>query len=253
MELSISRIKTFKACRRLYQLKYIEHIEPTTYPEALEIGKSYHAMIDAYNKGEEVPETMTKESAMFCAYKKYIAPNFKVTASEHQMGRRLSTGDKLIGITDGIAEDGCLVEHKTTGGDITEQYEYNLQWDEQILAYMFLSGKREMWYTICKKPTIRQKQNETDEEFYHRMLEWYDDETETKIRLLKIERTDEDIEQFETALTKMCVEMRDAGISGNYYRNVCHCQVWGGRCEYSPICLNNDLSGEFVGFIKNQY
>ena len=254
MELSISKIKAFKACRRMYQLKYIEHVEPVQYSEALEIGRNYHEMIDSFYKGEKVTETFTKESAMFAAYKKYIAPNFKMIDSEYCMKKNMKKyyiDVDFVGIADGIAEDGYLVEHKTTGGDVGEMYEYNLQWDEQILAYMWLSGSRKIWYTVCKKPTIRQKQNETDEEFYRRMVEWYDDDTENKIRVIEIKRSDEEVEEFEKKLLAMCFEIDNAYATENYYRNTCHCQTWGTRCEYSPICLNYNPDENYVGFIKN--
>ena len=161
-------------------------------------------------------------------------------------------GDKLIGIVDGIAEDGHIVEHKTTGSEITEQYEYNLMWDEQILAYMLMTGSRKVWYTICRKPTIRQKQNETDEEFFCRMVEWYDTDTESKIRLLEIERTDDEVEQFRKELETIKASMQEAIEDGNFYRNTCHCNMYGRRCEYSGICLNYDPNAEHIEFVKDE-
>ena len=38
MIISVSRLKTFKACRRMYELKYIHNLEPVQTPEALETG-----------------------------------------------------------------------------------------------------------------------------------------------------------------------------------------------------------------------
>ena len=251
MEFSISKIRAFKSCRRLYELKYLEHLEPTTYAEALEVGRNYHEMIDLYNKGEEVATSFSKESAMFEAYKKYIAPNFNVRLSEEYLEYPIDAENTLVGIADGITDDGYLVEHKTTGGDITEQYEYNLQWDEQILAYMLMTGMRKMWYTVCRKPTIRQKQNESDEEFFSRMVEWYDDDTESKIRVIEIERTDEEVEKFKFELMAMVDEMSRADRYGCYYRNTCHCNLYGRRCEYSSVCLNYDPSLEYIEFVKN--
>lgn len=250
MKVSISRIRAFKSCRRLYELKYLEGLEPVTYPEALEIGKNYHSLIDAYYKGEEIEREYTKEFAMFEAYKKYIAPRFTVKESEKWLEYDINDdGDVLVGVADGVAEDGCLVEHKTVGSDITEQYEYNLLWDEQILAYMLMTGSRKVYYTVCRKPTIRQKQNESDEEFYRRMVEWYDEDTESKIRLLEVTRTDQDVADFEWSLVKMIDEIKGAK---NYYRNTCHCNMYGRRCEYSSVCLHYDPAQEYIEFVKNK-
>lgn len=255
MRVSISRIKAFKSCRKLYELKYIERLEPAQKPEALELGSSYHKLLEELNSGTalagnpEYANDFSKEMAMARAYEKYIYPKFKVVEAEKWLEYDLITGDKLVGIVDAIADDGHIVEHKSYGSEITEQYEYNLQWDEQILAYMLMTGKRKVWYTVCRKPTIRQKQNETEEEFFYRMLEWYDTDTDSKIRLLEIERTDEEVTEFEDELMLMVDEMRHAGY---FYRNTCHCNMWGRRCEYSSICLHYDPNQEYVEFIKGE-
>ena len=186
---------------------------------------------------------------MALAYQKYIYPKFHVVSAEKWMSYDLGNGDKLVGIVDGIADDGHIVEHKSTGIDITEGYEYDLLWDEQILAYMLMTGKRRVWYTICRKPTIRLCKNETDEHFFERMKEWYDTDTESKIRLLDIERTDDEVEQFRDELMAMVNEMRHAG---NFYRNTCHCNMWGRRCEYSSVCLHYDPAQEYIDFVKGE-
>lgn len=254
MQLTISQIKLFKACRQAYRLKYIERLEPVKRAEALEIGTNYHAMIEDLNNGKH-PEGTSKEAAMATAYQKYIFPHFHVTASEQVFEKEFWIDYTLKGIVDGIADDGHIVEHKTTGAEITEEYEFNLQWDEQILAYMFLTGRRKVWYTICRKPTIRQKQSETDEEFFERMVAWYDEGTESKIRLLEITRTDAEVEQFKQNLISIAIEMNVArthgiGIADPFYRNTCHCQHWGRRCEYASICLNYDPDQNYIEFQK---
>lgn len=255
MRVSISKIKAFKACRKLYELKYIERLEPAETPDALEIGKKYHKFIEELNNGadlingSEYAEDYSKELAMARAYQNYIYPHFHVVEAEKWLEYDLGNGDKLVGIADAIADDDHIVEYKTVGSDITEQYEYNLLWDEQILAYMLMTGKRKVHYVVCRKPTIRQKQNETDEQFFYRMVEWYDTDTESKIRLLEIERTDDEVAQFLDELMLMVDDMRHAG---HFYRNTCHCNMWGKRCEYSSICLNYDPSQTYIEFVKGE-
>lgn len=252
MRLSVSKIKAFKSCRRLYQLKYIEGLVPAQTPESLKIGKSYHELIDWLNKHgnlDDVEEEHTKAHAMATAYMKYIYPKFKVVESEKWFEYSLGGNHKLVGIADAIADDGHIVEHKTTGSEITEQYEYNLMWDEQILAYMLMTGRRKVWYTVCRKPTIRQRQNETDDAFYERMVEWYDIDTDAKIRLLEIERTDDEVAEYKEELYKMLYVIICAT---DFYRNSCHCNMWGRRCEYSSICMHYDKTQEYVEFVKKE-
>lgn len=256
MRLSISKLKTFKACRRLYQLRYIENMKPVKTAEALEVGKNYHELLEWLNTNgsfDGIDEDYSKEQAMASAYAKYIYPKFKVVEAEKWLTYEFGNdNDVLVGCADAIADDGHIVEYKTTSMEITEQYEYNLQWDEQILAYMLMTGHRKVHYVVCRKPTIRQKQNESDEEFFHRMVEWYDVDTDSKIRLLEIERTDEEVEQFKDDLMAMVDEMKCIEHHKNYYRNNCHCDKYGRRCEYSSICLNYDPNQTYIDFVKEE-
>ena len=250
MEVSASRIKTFKACRRAFYLKYVEELEPIQRADALEIGSRYHELLEELETSGTLPsDVWTKESAMAHAYAKYIYPQFKVAKAEEEIRFHINSDDDLVGRVDGLSEDGCLVEHKTTGSEIGEDYEYNLMWDEQILAYMLATGTRKVYYTVCRKPTIRQKKGETEEEFYHRMIDWYDEDTEHKIRLLEIERTDEEVAQYESDLQEIVQEIHRCDL---YYRNTCHCTKWGRRCEYAGICLNHKAGEPCTGYVHRE-
>lgn len=247
IRLSISKIKLFKACRRAYELKYIEGLEPVKKADALETGSNYHELIETlYKDGDflNCEEDYSKEQAMAVAYMKYIYPKVKIVEAEKWLEMPELN---LVARVDGIADDGCLVEHKTTSMEVGDEYEYNLQWDEQILCYMMITGARKMYYTVCRKPTIRQKKNESDEEFYQRMVAWYDDDTEHKIGVIVVERTDAEVETFKHELQAMSVEMNHAY---NFYRNTSHCFRWGRQCEYAPICLNYDPNIEYVDFVR---
>lgn len=251
MRITVSKMKLFKACRRAYYFKYIQNLTPVETADALMIGTNYHKLLEhLYEKGtlDDLEQDNSKELAMARAYEKYIYPNFHMKYVETSFECDLPEDNLFCGIIDGIAEDGNLVEHKTIGREITEEYEYNLQWDEQILGYMFATGSRKVYYTVCRKPTIRQKKNETDEEFFNRMIDWYDEDTDKKIRMLTIERDDLEVGRFGRHLLDMCREMKRS--NGNLYRNCGWCNVWGRRCEYSSICLDYDPKQEYVNFYR---
>ena len=249
MQLSISKIKMFKSCRRQYELHYVEGLKPITVSDALETGRRYHEIIASLYAGENIEDDFSKEAAMATAYQKYIMPHFKVKSTEAKLELDLGDGDTLIGYADGIAEDGSIVEHKTISRDIDEGYEYDLMWDQQILAYMYITGARKVYYTVCKKPTIRQKQNETEEEFFHRMVEWYDTDTDKKIRLLTLYRTDDEVRDFALELDDMRYEMKRCN---HFYRNQAFCNMWGRRCEYASVCLHYDPEMEYAEFVKEE-
>ena len=231
-------------------MKYIEGLEPIEKADSLQAGISYHEKLEQlYEEGSFDATDYSKESAMATAYQKYIYPKFKCEKAEEWVEYDFLDGNKIIGRVDGIAEDGRLVEHKTTGSEITEEYEYDLQWDEQLLAYMFMTGAREVYYTICRKPTIRQKKNETDEEFFSRMVDWYDDNTESKIRLLLVQRTDEDVAEYGRDLERIIKEINNCDY---FYRNCLNCHKWGRRCEYASVCLYYDPNQNYVEFTKGE-
>lgn len=247
MKFSISRIKSFKACRRRFWLTYHEGLTPVQTPEPLQVGKNYHERIEALYKGEALEDDFSKECAMAKAYEKYIYPQFTVLVPEVDFEVVLGN-NILTGRVDALAI-GAIVEHKTTGQYITEEYEYDLQWDEQLLAYMLATGMRKCYYTVCVKPTIRQKKDETEEQFFERMVAWYDTDTDTKIRCFEIKRTEEEVQQFRQELEQIMDEINNAKC---FYKNTQYCKAWGRRCEYAPICLNYDPNAEYVEFIKEE-
>lgn len=244
MKYSVSRIKLFKACRRAYELKYIEGLEPVERAEALETGLTYHGLLEQFYRGDPVDADNSKECVMAQAYMKYIGP--KVPEAETE--KWFEKGD-FHGRVDGITPDGCILEHKTTSAEITEEYEYNIQWDEQVLTYMWLTGLRKCYYTVCRKPTIRQKKNESDEEFFRRMLEWYEEDTDKKIRLFVVRHSDSEVDDFIEDLKETISEIRECK---HYYRNCLHCSHWGRRCEYESICRTYDPNQAYVGFVKKE-
>ena len=260
MKLSASKIKCYKSCKRAYFFKYIEELVPVQDAEPLVAGKTYHSMIENLYKtgGVEVDvENNPKISAMAKAYEKYIYPKFSVVETEKEFEFNFSEDISLVGRFDGIAEDGCVVEHKTTSADVDDEYVYNLQWDEQILTYMLVSGRNEMYYTVCKKPTIRQKQNETAEEYYERCCAWYAEDTDKKIRVIKVTHNEKEVKAYKTALKYIAKDMQKDEKSKKpkeytFYRNCSNCTAYGRKCEYASICLDYDPKLEYVEFKKKE-
>ena len=256
MILSATKIKDFKACRRLYYLKYVEGLTPIVDTIALKDGRTYHEKVEEiYNTG-----TFTSSGditdAMSMAYKRYIYPKLKISQVEQWFEYKLNDKHTLIGRFDGITEDGLIVEHKTTIKDIDEEYLYDLQWNEQILCYMLAQNVNTIYYTVCKKPTIRQKQNETTEDYIKRCCEWYDTDTDKKISIVKINRTDYEILEFKKHIISLADEMEEFEKSGNLYRNPSNCNTYGTRCKYSNICLNYnkniEYNIEYIDFVKKE-
>lgn len=249
MRASNSKIQCFKSCRRKYWLKYVEGLEYNKTINALERGKSYHAKIEElYNNGFFTPDENIKTNAMAAAYQKYIYPRFPVQAVEEWFDKDID-GHTLVGRIDGKTPDGELVEHKTTSAKIDEAYFFNLSFDEQILSYMLAKDTNGIYYTVCQTPTIRQRQNESEEDFQQRCIDWFDDDTDSKIRVVHITRQPKEIEEFKVATVGIMGEMEQCKL---FYRNPGNCMRYGRMCEYAPICLEYDPKAEYVDFSKRE-
>lgn len=85
--------------------------------------------------------------------------------------------------------------------------------------------------------------------FFKRMCEWYDTETESKIKLLEVTRTDKEVDDFIAEFKATCDEMEQAKC---FYKNTAYCNKWGRRCEYASICLNYDPEQEYVQFKRRE-
>ena len=246
---SYSRIQTYKSCRRLYELKYVYGVKSTEKIDALERGTSYHEKVEKILKGDDFEIDDPKTSAMAMAFKEYILPQLQPVAQEEWFKYKTEFGDEFIGRVDALNADGAIIEHKTTSGDIDEEYWYSRDIDEQLMTYMYAYGTRKAYYTVCKTPTIRLKKDETDESFYRRCLDWFNEDTESKIAMRVIYHTDEEINAFiaEQALT--IKEMKECKL---FYKNQSYCTKWNRMCEYAPICQHYDPTQTYVGFEKRE-
>lgn len=251
MWLSNSGIQCFKSCRRAYELKYVEGIIPTQNAEVVERGKSYHEKVESLLMGEDFQYDNPKTDAMAIAFAKYVMPKIgKVEAVEEWFEKPLGdTGHTLVGRCDGRLPNGRLIEHKTTSGNLDEAYIYGLQNDEQILTYMWAYGVNNILYTVCKTPTIRMKQNETEDEFRERCVEWFAEDTEHKIGTIEVYRSPEEIAEFGEALNMMAEEISSCH---NYYRCPSNCMRWNRPCEYMAICRNYDPQMEYANFERRE-
>ena len=63
MDISISRIKSYKECLRAYELRYVDNLENLTPAPALVTGKSYHGKIEELIENGEFEDTGSKTDA----------------------------------------------------------------------------------------------------------------------------------------------------------------------------------------------
>ena len=198
MKASNSSIQTFKACRRLYELKYIYGLEPVDTAEALSVGLQYHdgvenllkEWVDYHNAKPNDCED-PKIRAMVFAFNLYVIPKLaamkvKPVSTEEWFEYQTKGGHTVVGRVDGRMSGNAIIEHKTTSSSVDGAYFQKLELDEQIPTYMTAFNSDTVYYTVCQKPTIRQKKNESDDEFFGRCVDWYEEDTESKINAYRM-------------------------------------------------------------------
>lgn len=255
MKTSNSAIQTFKACRRLYELKYKYGLEPIQPAAALERGINYHAGVEAVLKdwagitheGSDIEDP--KIRAMVFAFRTHVVPKLVSMGLRPADVEKWFTYDlgehEIVGRIDGRLSDGSIIEHKTTSGSIDGAYFQRLEMDEQIPTYMLAFKTQKVIYTVCQTPTIRQKKDESEDEFFARCVKWYDVDTDTKIQVVEITKSKEELERFAIEQAKMVYEMANCDL---WYRNPSHCMKWGRLCEFAPVCMNYDPNVEYIQF-----
>lgn len=254
MRTSYSAIQTFKACRRLYELKYIHGLELITQSDAINRGVQYHELVEDILSGGTTSYRFSdcdnpKVKAMATAFQMYVAPNIQAKAVEQWFRYFTKSGHLIVGRLDGKTLNDEVIEHKTTSGLVDGDYFARLDLDEQIPTYMLACKSNYVWYTVCSTPSIRQRKGETDEEFYLRCVDWFSEDTEHKITFVKLFRDDDSLKAFADEQDAIVSEMESCKL---FYRNPSNCMKWGRMCEYAPVCMNYDPNKDYIQFKRRE-
>lgn len=231
---SHSQIRTYKTCYKKYEFAYIHRLVPLEDAEALRTGSSYHAKVASILKNGTFERTNDKTDGMAIAFQRYILPSLPKTTEVESKTLGNVGKTPFIAYLDALGDDGIPIEHKTTSSDIDDIYRHNLMWDDQVTIYCILKGINKVRYTAIKKPTIRMKQNESEEEFAIRCATWYDEDTEHKVGTFIVTRTQAELDEAKRDLELICREMEDRKV---FYRNPYACSGYV-QCPYKSICLD---------------
>ena len=128
MKLSASLVKTYKMCRRKYELRYLEELEPIAKSQALQDGSDYHSIIESFYNGEGIgyhDGCNPKIMAMAMAYFLYVWQKHeelkRIEYAEKWFEYPLTKKHSLVGRNDAVTKDGIPVEHKTTSMDVDDE------------------------------------------------------------------------------------------------------------------------------------
>lgn len=161
---------------------------------------------------------------------------------------KASTKHTLEGVFDGVflpyelpgVKGLCLLEIKTTSR-LDSAYLERLDLDWQVSAYLAAASVlyqvrvRKMVYRIIRKPSIRQRKNETLEEYVNRLVADYEERPEFYFEQVIVERTDQQIERWWYEAWELHERILRIENGGMTIRNSSHCLDFG-RCTYFNLC-----------------
>jgi hypothetical protein len=270
--LSHSSISMQNACLRKFELHYEERLRLITTPRPLALGRAFHKAIelgDPQAGAQALRESRSEfldpadedrqvinESIVLAAAGAYLgrwgAPDdearefeYKVRLRSPWTGRPSQTFD-LLGYADGVLDNGDwleLVESKFVGR-IDPLDVRHLPLDRQVgLACYGLwraTGKavQRVSYRFTRKPSIKQKQGETVDQFCERLVDDYEARPDFYLDEQRLFRSNEDLLRIEAELWTWAEERRQAKRWGFFPRNVSHCKDFGG-CQYLSVCAGD--------------
>jgi hypothetical protein len=274
--LTASRMNTLLACPRKHYFRYEIGLVPETNAPALRFGSAFHAAMEARWRG------MTYEDALKCAlgnaerfteldaatlsgllagyYAYYRGGREPVRQVEPETqfriplerSRSFESAGKIDGI--GLLADGraCLLEHKTSGEDISPASDYwmRLRFNPQIYQYVHAARSlghdvSTIIYDVTRKPSIRQRQNESVEEYASRLAADTQERPEFYFARREVPVLEDDLAQFmeqRLNIGRMILHFRASAKKRTpperaWPRNC------GGMtcraCDYSGFCLSN--------------
>jgi hypothetical protein len=270
--LSHSSISTQTNCLRKWGWRYHEHLDLIERPRPLGMGRAFHKGIElgdpkagADALREAAPEFLDKQgeerlridaaivrAAAALYLERFGKPEDEQPEYEYCVrlrspwtGRPSQTFD-LLGYADGVRDKGAwleLVEVKFVGRiDAVDVRRLPLDRQVSLACYGLwrATGKevREVSYRFVKKPSIRQKQGESVDEFCARVGEDYAERPDFYSHDERVFRSSDDLALIEAELWEWAEQRRQAVHRDFYPRNSSHCSDYGG-CQYIPLCTGD--------------
>lgn len=138
-----------------------------------------------------------------------------------------------------------LFEHKTVAS-IAPGYLARLPLDTQILGYKWLADKlitgikvRRLVYNVMRKSALRQRKNETREEFLVRVRDDYTENPDSYFYREILSPKAEDVKRFHAELVALTAEIGRCMDTGFFYQNTLFCDFMG-TCPFLPLCVNGE-------------
>lgn len=129
-----------------------------------------------------------------------------------------------------------------TASQIDKHYIDRLSLDTQITSY--IDGVQAVKgiqiagviYTILKKPSIKQKQTETVEQYCQRVIQDYQERLDFYFHQETLYRDQNDLDEWRFEKWDIARDIADSEKNDRWYKNTAYCSQMGG-CAYMPLCI----------------
>lgn len=270
-KLTFSAISLYNKCPHAYKLRYIDKIvkpsDPNNENNALELGSLVHEGlanhwlqhdlfefidIDENNLVDRKAKEIIKK---YHEYFKEDCDKYAVESIEGQFENEFFKGQVDGVIIDKQTGERLLLEHKTAS-IVNDNYWYKLNLDLQIRLYAAAVGVNKVLYDVIKKPQLRIRKGETDEEFEERLkasktgkikrkeaepleefLKRYYDAIEFERRIINIDNMNE-AKDDALQIVKDVENKRFCRCRNN-------CMFGGMTCEYFELCTGQKSIDEY--------
>lgn len=273
--LTHTNMSIFKDCPCKFKLAIVERLRPVVEKESLVVGRAFHlyrekgweAVEDIFNNlhpsTQEDSDRMEVNMAILKGMTKVVPDEPNVEREPEWLNPLINpaTGFKSLtfnlgGKGDGLIkteayggdDDYVLIEEKTRGGSIGKSDIDKLSIDAQVLnAIVNIEDSRgirvvEVWYRYVRKPSIRQKKDETLDHFCERVVEDYIERPDFYWHEERLTFPRNQIEGFRENLWEIGKALLWTRRKGLWYKNSSRCAEWGG-CPYLPMCRGEDTTG----------
>ena len=264
--LSHSSLNTQLACHQRYAFEYVDRIAPITKPAGLRLGGAFAKATETGDPADGVAklsaeatiltqedqDRLTTDCAILTgAAKAYLAAygrherrefGYRVRLRNPDTGAYSRTFD-LEGYADGLTDSWKLIEDKFVG-QIQAVAIRRLKLDRQLALECYgiwrATGHEitDVSYRFTRKPSIKQRKDETVEQYAERVEADYEERPEFYLVEEPILRSADDLVRIEAELWQWAHQRRAAAKARIYPRNSSHCHDYGG-CPFLPLCVGD--------------
>lgn len=277
--------KDWLACRRKFLLNYLARLSSKRLVIPFFIGGYFHKGLEKFYKGEDpeefIPElvvdmeTKAKKAVflspeeeeklavasaivegMLYSYCRHYAKDLKrwqIVQAEFRFSVPIVEGVEYTGQLDLIVKEGgdyWIVEHKTVGR-LDKAYVDRLPLDTQITGYA-IGAKHSLKvpikgviYNVARKPQIRPRSGETNEQFANRVVTDYAARPDFYFYREQLFRDSSETILYKREVAEMIADIQeklqlvrkgDQGeIAAHFHRNTDNCTL-RGTCQFLDIC-----------------